>query len=224
MASIAGAARRSMSQRSIRILVSPTPITFAERRAVLQVLEQHGPVDVFKMTPGYHSNYVSVTREPTTARRLVASSPLRYNAAVPRANADMHVADLGEPESFHGDPPAVTEGLDEPTTSSVETDAESAPREHREFTLEIFPAPDYNHRYAMSGSPLHHSWPDAYGQDKSFAATTLKQSLPQTVAARGLAHWLCDPGKASRMEHKARRLQLKGWLPSKMALSHDTSQ
>jgi hypothetical protein len=36
--------------RTLRVLVTPTPITFAERRAILQVLEQHGPVEVFKMT------------------------------------------------------------------------------------------------------------------------------------------------------------------------------
>ncbi|KND89752.1 hypothetical protein TOPH_05640 [Tolypocladium ophioglossoides CBS 100239] len=217
MTSIASAARRSMPQRSIRILVSPTPMTFAERRSVLQVLEQHGAVEVFKMTPGYHSNFVSVTKEPTTASKLVASSPLTYNMAVPRANADMYVADLGEPEGFNGDVLSVANAHGRPTTSGAETDAESARREHKEFTLEIFPAPDYNHKYAMSGQPLHHSWPDAYNQDRSFAATTLKQSLPQTVAAKGLSHWLFDLGKASKMERKAKRLQLKGWLPSKMA-------
>lgn len=164
---------------------------------------------------GYHSNFVSVTREPTTASKLVASSPLTYTIAAPRGNADIYVADLGEPEGFNGDPPSVTRARDEPT-SSVGADAEGR-RGDKEFTLEIFPAPDYNHKYAMSGSPLHHSWPDAYGQDKSFAAATLKQSLPPTVAAKGLSHWLFDLGKASRMERKAKRLQLKGWLPGKMA-------
>lgn len=63
MASIAGAARRSMPQRSIRVLVSPTPITFAERRSVLQVLEQHGAVEVFRMTP------VRIARRHADTRR-----------------------------------------------------------------------------------------------------------------------------------------------------------
>ncbi|POR39175.1 Uncharacterized protein TPAR_00641 [Tolypocladium paradoxum] len=214
MASIAGAARRSVSQRSIRVLVSPTPITFAERRSVLQVLEQHGPVEVFRMTPvRFAPCRPDVQREPTTASRLVASSPLSYTIPVARAHADIYIADLGEPGSFNSDPPSVANAQDEPTTSSVEPDAESGRRDLREFTLEIFPAPDYNHKYAMAGSPLHDSWPESYDQDKSFAATTLKPSLPQTVAARGLSHWLFDLGKASRMERKAKRLQLKGWLP-----------
>lgn len=51
MASATSFARRSISERSIRVLVSPTPATFAERRSILQVLEQYGPVEVFKMTP-----------------------------------------------------------------------------------------------------------------------------------------------------------------------------
>lgn len=48
MAAAASQAPRSM--RSIRVLVTPTPLNFAERRSVLQVLEQHGPVEVFRMT------------------------------------------------------------------------------------------------------------------------------------------------------------------------------
>jgi hypothetical protein len=32
-------------------MVSPAPATFAERRSILQVLEQYGPVDVFKKSP-----------------------------------------------------------------------------------------------------------------------------------------------------------------------------
>jgi len=51
MSLAARAARSSMRERSIRVLVSPTPMTFAERRSVLQVLEQFGRVDVFRMAP-----------------------------------------------------------------------------------------------------------------------------------------------------------------------------
>lgn len=55
MATVGNAARqirdRALRERSIRVLVSPTPISFADRRSVLQVLEQYGPVEFFKMTP-----------------------------------------------------------------------------------------------------------------------------------------------------------------------------
>jgi hypothetical protein len=45
------ALRQTLPRRSLRILVSPTPITFAERRSVLQALQQFGPVEFFQMTP-----------------------------------------------------------------------------------------------------------------------------------------------------------------------------
>lgn len=37
-----------LARRSIRVLISPTPSTFAERRSILQVLKQYGKIDVFK--------------------------------------------------------------------------------------------------------------------------------------------------------------------------------
>jgi hypothetical protein len=91
-------------------------------------------------------------------------------------------------------------------------------QEQRQFKLEIFPAPDYTHKFAMSGSPLHQSWPEAYRKDRSFLAATLRQSLPQTMPSTGLAHWLFDVGSnnSPKSERKAERLQLKGWMPSKM--------
>ena len=45
------AIEESYRGRGIRVLVYPTPITFAERRSVLQVLEQYGPIETFRMTP-----------------------------------------------------------------------------------------------------------------------------------------------------------------------------
>jgi hypothetical protein len=43
-----------LAQRSLRILVSPPPVTFAERRSVLHALEQHGRMVHFKGTPVGH--------------------------------------------------------------------------------------------------------------------------------------------------------------------------
>ncbi|KAK2591033.1 hypothetical protein QQS21_011289 [Conoideocrella luteorostrata] len=223
MASTANIAKRSISERSIRVLVSPTPITFGERRSVLQVLEQYGPVEVFKMTSGYHGNFVSVTREATTASRLVACSPLTYQVPVPRIKTDIHTADLGDDEGSNGFNtyrPSIINSSDElrRRDSSASENGAGPSGEQRQFKLEIFPAPDYKHKFAMSGSPLYHSWPEAYRKNKSFVAATLKQSLPQTIQATGLAHWLPDTGanNASKTDRKSERLQLKSWLPSKM--------
>jgi hypothetical protein len=41
----------SLGARSVRVLVRPSPITFSERRAVLEVLQNHGPIEMFRMTP-----------------------------------------------------------------------------------------------------------------------------------------------------------------------------
>ncbi|KHN99394.1 uncharacterized protein MAM_03092 [Metarhizium album ARSEF 1941] len=202
------ARRRSLPERSIRVLVSPTPVTFAERRSVLQVLEQYGPVEVFKMTPGYHANFVSVTKEIATASRLVEYSPLTYDVPENHINTDVCVADLDDSESGNG----------LKSNQPCMTTAPGHPPGKRQFTLEIFPAPTYRHHFAMAGSPLYQSWPAAYREDKSFLAATLKQSLPQTMCSSGLAHWLFDVGSnnASKSGRKAERLQLKRWVPGKM--------
>ncbi|KAL7936948.1 hypothetical protein V8C35DRAFT_277449 [Trichoderma chlorosporum] len=228
MAAVGNAARqirdRALRERSIRVLVSPTPISFAERRSVLQVLEQYGPVEVFQMTPGYYANFVSITKERTTAERLVASSPLTYKITEPVRSAveDIYVADLDEPESFSTLQPTITgqqaRGASSPGEQEQGRDpgrGEDLKQGQREFKLEIFPAPDHNHRFAMAGSPLHGSWREVYEQDQSFIATTLKQSLPKSIASEGLVHWMVSSLKL-RNKRKTKRLQIKEWLPSRM--------
>ncbi|GAB0134977.1 hypothetical protein EsDP_00003329 [Epichloe bromicola] len=225
---ISTVARRSIAERSIRVLVSPTPITFAERRSVLQVLEQYGPVEVFKMTPGYHANFVSVTKEATTALRLVACSPLTYNMPVSRMKTDIHIVDLVDGDSSNdintnSNRPSITNSGGETAGDDAASGEEFLhASKQTQFKLEIFPAPDYKHEFAMYGSPLHQSWPTSYHKDKSFVASTLKQSLPQTMASSGLAHWLLDTGSSgtSKTDGKSERLRLKGWLPSKMKSLH----
>lgn len=247
MSSASSVARRFLSQRSIRVLVSPTPVTFAERRSILQVLEQYGPVEVFKMTPvrfiplattfkssiqhtvalidsradfcgftqGYHANFVSVTREAATASKLIACSPLTYDVPESLMNADIHIADLAELEGFDDSTPSAGFATARPT--AVEDGG--VRRDKMQFKLEIFPEPEYQHRFAMIGSPLQNPWPDVYFKDKSLLSGTLKQSLPQTIAASGFAHWPLDSTEDScvpRPDRKEERLQLKRWLPSKM--------
>ncbi|KAL7942170.1 hypothetical protein V8C42DRAFT_159928 [Trichoderma barbatum] len=229
MAAVGNAARqirdRALRERSIRVLVSPTPISFAERRSVLQVLEQYGPVEFFKMTPGYYANFVSITKEPTTAERLIASSPLTYKITEPVRSAveDIYVADLDEPESFSAIQPTITgqqtsssnswsDGLEQARDQGQE---EGLKQGQREFKLEIFPEPVYNHRFAMAGSPMHGAWHEGYDKDQSFIATTLKQSLPKSIASEGLVHWMVS-GMGMRKDRKAKRLQIKEWLPSLM--------
>ncbi|KAM0458990.1 hypothetical protein ACHAPV_004561 [Trichoderma viride] len=230
MAAVGNVARqlrdRMLRERSIRVLVSPTPITFAERRSILQVLEQYGPVEFFKMLPNpianlksHYSQYVSITKEPTTAERLVASSPLTYKITEPTRKAveDIYVADLDESEGFSTLQPTVTGEQTDSVSSRSDGPTEDPKQGQKEFKIHIYPAPDYNHRFAMAGSPLHIPWPDAYEQEQSFIATTLKQSLPNSIASIGLTHWLVSDGSgALRMERKVKRKRIREWLPSKM--------
>lgn len=129
---------------------------------------------------------MTVTKSAASASRLVASSPLCYN--------------------LQPSPDATELSLD-----AVDT---HPPWPEKEFKLEVFPEPDYQHRFA-SPSPLSRPWPAVYEQDRSFMATTLKQSLPRTIAGRGLAHWFLGLDRVPQSPH-AQRLQLRSWLPSKM--------
>lgn len=134
---------------------------------------------------------------------------------------DIYVADLDEAEGFSTIQPTVTEvQAGNARAGRLDQGREEDPKQgQKEFKLDIFPAPEYNHRFAQAGSPLHSSWPETYQQDQSFIATTLKQSLPNDIASKGLVHWLASPHSTvpiMRTERKAKRLQLKGWLPSNM--------
>lgn len=178
----------------------------------------------------HYTHFVSITKERTTAERLVASSPLTFKITEPTRSAveDIYVADLDEPEGFSTVQPTVTgEQTSNRNSRSNELDQgldqgrgqgrdEGLKQGQKEFKLEIFPAPEYNHRFAMAGSPLYNSWPEAYEQDQSFIAATLRQSLPKSIASTGLVHWLVSLGSAVRMERKAKRMRIKGWLPSNM--------
>jgi hypothetical protein len=130
---------------------------------------------------------------------------------MPNTAADVHVADLVETgNDLHMEEEGHTAGA-----STARKTAPSSPQS-RGFRLDIFPAPEYNHQYAMSGKPEHHAWPASYETDKSFEAATLKQVLPHNMARKGLAHWQMDLGTVGNQGSKGRRLQLKNWLPSKM--------
>jgi hypothetical protein len=45
----AASVRFSLEARSLNVVVRPHPVTFAERRSVLQILKQHGDIETFKM-------------------------------------------------------------------------------------------------------------------------------------------------------------------------------
>lgn len=179
---------------------------------------------------GQHSNFISVTSEESTAQKLVSMSPISYKVSTPETAADVRVADLvdsdGHQQRTEDDDDSNISGRDAADASSSAQGAgknngrrghQGPSQSSRGFRLDIFPAPEYNHQYAMQGRPEHHAWPvAAYEADRSFASATLKQVLPDGVARKGLTHWLVDMGTVSKQGSKGKRLQLKNWLPSKM--------
>lgn len=259
MQSVASTARRAIAERSIRVLVSPTPITFAERRSVLQVLEQYGPIEVFRMTPvslspstsslviaiiqdsaflicvlkwqGYHGNFISVTKDLSTAKELLARSPLAYRMPAPRKPTDINIADfvdVGSSNSLgaHSDQPYMVDSVgeldakDEGPTMRGEFARPDASEGPAMFRLEIYPEPSYKHKHAMSASPLYHAWPQKYVADYPYATSILKHSLPQNMAFEGLARW---PLSSTQLEYgqdsKIERLHRNLILPSKILSS-----
>ena len=45
------AANRTWANRTLRVLVSPEPLSFADRRSVLQVLQRQGTIEAFRIDP-----------------------------------------------------------------------------------------------------------------------------------------------------------------------------
>ncbi|KAI9172491.1 hypothetical protein HJFPF1_01993 [Paramyrothecium foliicola] len=199
------ALRQTRPSRSLRILVSPKPVTFAERRSVLQALQQFGPIEVFRMTPGYYSNYISVTKDVATAESLVTRSPLRYNLSTSQSDADATPRARNQTDSL------------KVTTAGESSTDDGFSQPDKQFTLQIIPQRFYKHGFAMARSPLSKPWPAAYCEDSSFMSTALKQTLPPTVAAKGLAHWLVELDSQPNESMKDARLAAKGWIPSAMA-------
>ncbi|KAH6985986.1 hypothetical protein BKA56DRAFT_670203 [Ilyonectria sp. MPI-CAGE-AT-0026] len=223
-AKAAASSRQQIAPRSISILVSPPPVNFAERRSILQVLEQHGQVEFFKSVPGHDSMFISLMKDKEAASRLITTSPLSYAVSAPQKSPESVLSDLYAGKTLIKSKPVTTlkkEGTSSlPTSSSSNPDAgtgEEAPQ--KEFKIQVWPHPTYRH-HISSRSVLHRSWPDFIGKNESFITNALKQSLPNTMAAKGLANWEPDLGMqqtaAVPKSKMHERVQMLSWLPGKL--------
>ncbi|KAM0420860.1 hypothetical protein ACHAPT_011390 [Fusarium lateritium] len=199
---------KDRASRSISIAVTPSPVTFAERRSILKLLEQHGPVEFFKVIPGKDASFVSLMRDAAAVTRVTADSPHKVTVKTPNKSTtpatERRKASVGgfgtllnaieSPYSFEQDKPEEAE---------------------KEFTVEVSPSPDYRHH--LSARPiLNRPWPAFINKQKSFIAETLDQSLPDSLATTGLKHWDPDFGEQPSQNNKASdRLALRNWIPSK---------
>ncbi|KAH7255637.1 uncharacterized protein BKA55DRAFT_592890 [Fusarium redolens] len=187
-----------IGKRSIRLYVSPAPVNFAERRSVLRALEQYGPVEFFKLMPGQGSAFISLMKESEAAAKAVCSSPI--NITVPSS--------CKEPKS--------TVKVDGLKPRFEKQPSRPSNPEDTKFVIEVTESPAYNHK-GSSSSFLARVWPDFVTGNRTLASTTLRQSLPNSIAAKGLSHWDVDFGKETTMDsRKVDRVQTRNWIPTKI--------
>jgi hypothetical protein len=72
------------------------------------------------------------------------------------------------------------------------------------FTVEIFPAPEYDHKTRITLSPLRGPWPEQRGlsAEDSFAAAALRHTVPKDMSSKGLRDW----DRESQFEHSEAQL------------------
>ena len=149
----------TIQDRTLYLRVKPAPSKLSERRAVLRVLKQIGPIDVFKKLYD-DSSFISVTRDIATFWNIKRKTPLQF--------------DYEDEQASKGSDPRVA------PTSEPATNGQT-------FTVEAFSAPDYPHNVVVRKSPLYGPWP--YQTEKSLTTSALSQVVPKDMASRGLVDW-----------------------------------
>lgn len=162
-------------------------------------------------------------RDEDSMKKLVSLSPLRYVVSVPTTK-QIGLRDLIVPDKFSNTRPSATlKGPDADISESLQIDQVKDTVE-KEFVMNATPNPRYRHRMTGAEQSLQRSWPKFYDENNSFTTQILKQSLPDTLAAKGLAHWNVDLGQKETgpvSDAKAMdRLQLQRWIPTKIKTQH----
>ncbi|KAG9252114.1 uncharacterized protein F5Z01DRAFT_250594 [Emericellopsis atlantica] len=202
-----GAINRAWAPRTIGICVEPCPITFAERRAVLQVLQREAPIEVFKRYLTEADKFIAVTKTTDAAERLIASSPKSYTVQTPTQPNPIF---LDLKKSKHTPDPVISDTI---ISDPVESDSSSQrPEEATTFTITISPK---NSQHADQGfyDPLQGSWPHQFTEFDTYTSSMLKQSLPSNMAATGLAHWGMLESVKRKDTHEQERMEARKWIP-----------
>ncbi|KAH7326157.1 hypothetical protein B0I35DRAFT_405442 [Stachybotrys elegans] len=220
---------QNIKRCTLQIRVSPPPLTFAERRSVLQVLEQQGRIKVFKkqrkpQVAGYtNPSFLVVTAEPELADSLASQKTIVYTMTPPRASGEsrhlfMNSAHLKPTIEIVHNP---DDGQDSTPAGGEVEDGEANVNqdEKKQFCLQIHTHHEYSHPRGISQSPWHNEWPDAYNHNPSFETMLLKQALPPSTARIGLSHWLIEEATL-RSPSPAQRNRLRNQsTPNKMMKS-----
>ncbi|KAK4168896.1 hypothetical protein QBC43DRAFT_200202 [Cladorrhinum sp. PSN259] len=158
----------SAKLRTIYLKVKPAPATLSERRAVLQMLKQHGEIHMFqRMIASQNLNdpsaFISLAGSKIIADRIIARSPLSFN--------------LGHSSNDNN---TDTQG---PNTTKAQK---------REFLIHVFPTEKYAHKTEIRDSPLHGRWdidPFDIWHPHTLSTGALPQVVPPGMGHRGLADW-----------------------------------
>lgn len=123
---------------------------------------------------------------------MIVKSPLKYQLIEPKPESPLHSL---LSNSLPG--PVVTEvPFSTAADTSPSTEQEAAPSDtthdqpRKEFTLHIFPSPEYSHWEAIKKSPLYGPWPKQL--PNTVMKETLRSSVPNGVAKDGLIDWSID--------------------------------
>ncbi|KAK1964531.1 hypothetical protein LY78DRAFT_682426 [Colletotrichum sublineola] len=171
------ALHNKVASRTVQVTVVPRPTKFAERRAVLHSLQKFADVEVFKKLDNHPSSFISILSDKAKVKELIKISPLQYRLATPRTNGSLKTF-LTSSVSVG---PFVNYARDDNADGAAHTE------DTKDFTVHIFPAPTYIHSAAIKASPLHGPWPKS--RRKTVMSETLKDSMPEDVAADGLSDW-----------------------------------
>ncbi|ATY66126.1 hypothetical protein A9K55_001334 [Cordyceps militaris] len=213
-----------LANRSLRIMISPAPATFAERRSILQVLQKYGPVDIFRRENQEAHRYISVTRNEDTAKALAHLSPIACRISLPRiepAKRARQLQSLAAPPA-HPRIEFQTQANRADSARAEEPETEQQPgasdgETTREFVLTIGPARDFDHGKAATRATEHARWPEGYEADQSFAVLALRDTLPDTLQKKGLCYWHVRPAPADAPRDTMRqRLERKQLMPGQM--------
>ncbi|KAK8146105.1 hypothetical protein G3M48_003606 [Beauveria asiatica] len=218
-----------LASRSIRIMISPTPSTFAERRSILQVLKKYGHVDTFRRENLQANRYISVTGNEDTATTLTRLSPIACRISLPRIEPAQRARQLQSLQELAAQPviefqtqtTRMNEGEEQqPPPPVVDAEKPGVEFETREFVLTIGFARDYDHGNAATKATEHAAWPKGWATDRSFAATALGAVLPDTLLRKGLCHWLIRPAPAdAARDGMQQRLERKQTMPGQMTMA-----
>lgn len=134
--------------------------------------------------------FISLMKEEADASKVITRSPISFNVFVPQKAPGSLLSGLNGSQSLSKSKPITAvktpDGPTEPPADCV-SDAELS---QKAFQLQVWPHPAYRH-HDSSPTKLHLSWPDHVSTKPSFVTKMLLQSLPKTMAAKGLANW--DP-------------------------------